>query len=32
MGPMRADSPTLFTMPPGTPFLERLAALSLIHI
>lgn len=26
MGPMRADSPTLFTMPPGTPFLERLAA------
>ena len=26
MGPMRADSPTLFTMPPGTPFLDRLAA------
>lgn len=23
---MRADSPTLFTMPPGAPFLERLAA------
>ena len=26
MGSMRADSPTLFTMPPGTPFLDRLAA------
>lgn len=26
MGPMRADSPTIFSMPPGTPFLERLAS------
>lgn len=26
MGAMRADSLNLFTMPPGTPFLERLAA------
>jgi len=26
MGPMRADSPMLFTMPPGTPVLDRLAA------
>lgn len=25
MSLMKADSPTLFTMPPGTPFLERLA-------
>ncbi len=25
MKPMRADSPILFTMPPGAPFLERLA-------
>lgn len=26
MGPMRADSPTIFSMPPGVPFLERLAS------
>lgn len=26
MAPMRADSPTIFSMPPGAPFLERLAS------
>lgn len=26
MVPMRADSPTIFSMPPGAPFLERLAS------